>query len=110
MAEDPGAPSAEELAAQLAAFKVEDFLVSSASTLVAIAFAKLDLGKPDEARLAIEALRALLPAIEGSLAEQTAKDLHQALASLQLSYASAVDAPGGEGGEAPPPESDRAES
>lgn len=102
MAEEQGPPSAEELAQQLAEFKIEDFLVSSASTLVAIAFGKLDVGKPGEARLAIEALRALLPALEGSIPEQTGKDLHQALASLQLAYASAVSSAPTEGsGEAP---------
>jgi hypothetical protein len=86
------APSVDELAEQLAALKVVDFLVSSASTLVAIAFGKLDAGHADEARLAIEALRGLLPALEGSMPKQTGKDLHQALASLQLAYASAVSA------------------
>jgi len=88
-----GAPSVDEIAAQLAALKVSDFLLSSASTLVALAFGKLDGGQPDEARLAIEALRGLLPAFEGSIPEQAGKELHQALASLQLAYASAVSAP-----------------
>ena len=87
------APSVDEIAAQLAALKVSDFLLSSASTLVALAFGKLDGGQPDEARLAIEALRGLLPTLEGSIPEQAGKDLHQALASLQLAYASAVSAP-----------------
>jgi hypothetical protein len=86
-------PTAEELAQQLAALKVSDFLVSSASTLVALAFGKLDAGQPEEARLAIEALRALLPPLEGAIPEQTGKDLHQALAGLQLSYASLVSGP-----------------
>ncbi len=91
-----GALSAEQLAEQLAALKVEDFLVSSASTLVAIAFGKLDVGKPEEARLAIEALRALLPVLEPAVAEQTRRDLQQALANLQLAYAAAVSAPQGQ--------------
>jgi hypothetical protein len=89
------APSIDELAAQLAALKVSDFLVSSASTLVALAYGKLDAGQPDEVRLAIEALRGLLPALDGAIPEQTGKDLHQALAGLQLAYASAVTAPAG---------------
>jgi hypothetical protein len=88
------APTAEELAAQLAALKVADFLVSSASTLVALAFGKLDAGQADEARLAIEALRGLVPALEGSIPDQTEKDLRQAVASLQLAYASAVSSSG----------------
>ena len=85
-------PSVEELAEQLAAFKVDEFLVSSASTLIAIAFGKLDVGKPEEARLGIEALRALLPVLEPVIPETTRRDLHQALANLQLAYASAVSA------------------
>jgi hypothetical protein len=91
---EEGQPTADELAAQLAALKVADFLVSSASTLVGLAYAKLDTAQADEARLAIESLRALLPALEGSIPDQTARDLRQALASLQLSYASAVAGPG----------------
>jgi hypothetical protein len=83
-------PSVDELAEQLAAFKVDDFLVSSASTLTAIAFGKLDVGKPEEAHLAIEALRALLPVFEPVIPETTRRDLHQALANLQLAYAAAV--------------------
>ncbi len=86
-------PTVEELADQLAAFKVDDFLVSSASTLVAIAFGKLDVGKPEEAQLAIEALRALLPVLGPAAPEQTRRDLQQALANLQLAYAAAVSAP-----------------
>jgi hypothetical protein len=87
---EAGPPGADEIAAQLAALKVSDFLVSSASTLVALAYGKLDAGQPDEARLAIESLRALLPALEDAVPEQTGKDLRQALARLQLSYASKV--------------------
>jgi hypothetical protein len=96
---EQGAPTADELAAQLAALKVSDFLFSSASTLVALGYGKLDARQPDEARLAIESLRALLPALEGAIPEQTAKDLRQALASLQFSYASAIAGPGQPAGE-----------
>jgi hypothetical protein len=103
------APSVEELAEQLAAFKVDDFLVSSASTLIAIAFGKLDVGKPEEARLGIEALRALMPVLEPTIPETTKRDLHQALANLQLAYASAVspkhdDAPPAAGADEPDPD------
>jgi hypothetical protein len=106
---EPETPSVEELAQQLAAFKVDDFLVSSASTLTAIAFGKLDVGKPDEARLAIDALRALLPVLEPVIPETTKRDLHQALANLQLAYASAVstkqdDAPAPAGADEPDPD------
>ena len=77
----------EALQAQLAAFSVEQFLVSAASTIASLAYAKLERRDLDEARKAIDALAALVPQLEGELAD----DLALALTRLQLAYADAVN-------------------
>jgi hypothetical protein len=74
------------LQAQLAAFDVEQFLVSAASTIASLAYAKLERNDLPQARKAIDALAALVPLVEGELAP----DLGRALANLQLAYAEAA--------------------
>ena len=44
----------------------------------------------DQVRLAIEALRALLPVLSGSLPPELLRDFEQVTANLQLAYARAV--------------------
>ncbi len=78
----------EALAAELAAFDVDQFLVAAASTLASLAFAKLEGGELPQARRAIDALTSLLPHVEGPLRG----DLDRALASLQVAYATAASA------------------
>jgi 2-methylisocitrate lyase-like PEP mutase family enzyme len=52
-------------------------------------------GDPGEtARLAIEALRALLPVLERAAAEELVRDFKQVTANLQLAYADAAKAEG----------------
>ena len=90
MAEEPEGPEVdmEALQEQLAGFDVGQFLVSAASTLASLAYAKLDLADLPQARKAIDALVALVPLVEGELAA----DLGQALANLQVAYAEAASA------------------
>jgi hypothetical protein len=90
VAEEPQGPEVdvEELQKQLSAFDVGQFLVSAASTIASLAYAKLDQGDLPQARKAIDALVALVPLVEGELAA----DLAQALANLQLAYAKAASA------------------
>jgi hypothetical protein len=78
-------PDLEALQEQLAAFDVEQFIVSAASTIASLAYAKLDRVDLPQARKAIDALTALVPLVEGELAP----DLGRALANLQLAYAEA---------------------
>ena len=78
-------PSPEELAEQLASFDVEPFLVSMASTVASLAFAKLDRGDLPQAKKAIDALQSILPHIEGELRG----DLQAALTQLQVAFAQA---------------------
>jgi hypothetical protein len=86
-------PSEEELREALDKIGVADILLSALSTTASIGFRRVspearDLG---QARLAIEALRALEPVLrEGGVDEAVVRDLEQARANLQLAYASAV--------------------
>jgi hypothetical protein len=86
-----GMPTAEELVAELRKAKVSDLLVHTCSLLASLGYGKLDPGVHDleQARLAIEALKALAPL----LPEEPRHDIQQAVANLQLAYAGAAAAP-----------------
>ena len=88
---DDGAPGPEEVEAlqeQLAAFSVDQFVLSAASTIASLAFAKLEKGDLPEAKKAIDALQSLLPHVQGELRGE----LQQALTGLQVAYAAAASA------------------
>jgi Domain of unknown function (DUF1844) len=105
---DPaGQPTEEELRAaleeQMKRIRVEDIIVQTVVTLVNLAGRRLGLGlspeeqaeekDPDQARQAIEAVRALAPL----LPEDAAAPIRDALAQLQMAYArEARAAPAGE--------------
>ena len=93
------APSAEELIEQFRQLKVSDLLVSTVFTLSQVGYGKLDAASRDldQARLAIEALRALVPLLEGTLPDETIGDFRQVTANLQLAYAAASKEAGGGG-------------
>jgi hypothetical protein len=78
----------EALQQELAAFAVEQFLVSAASTLASLAYAKLERNDLPQAKKAIDALASLTPHLEGELAG----DLALALTNLQVAYAKAASA------------------
>jgi hypothetical protein len=78
----------EALQEQLASFSVEQFLISAASTIASLAYAKLEREDLAQARKAIDALGALVPLLEGDLAD----DLGAALTRLQVAYAEAASA------------------
>ena len=84
--EQPPEVDIEALQQQLAAFAVEDFLISAASTLASLAFAKLEREDLPQAKKAIDALGALTPHLEGELAGE----LRRTLANLQVAYAEAA--------------------
>ena len=87
MAESESGPSAEELISQL---RVSDVLLGTLASLVQLGYAKLGKGETEQTRLAIEALRAVLPVLEGAAPADSIRDLRQATANLQLAYASKV--------------------
>jgi hypothetical protein len=81
---------AEQLIRQL---KVGDLLLGTLASLVQLGYAKLGEGEAQEARLAIEALRALMPVLEATAPAEAIRDLRQATANLQLAYAEHVAKP-----------------
>jgi hypothetical protein len=92
LADRPQEPTPEELLEAVRNMRVADLLLSTAATLAQLGFAKLDESTRDleQARLAIEGLKALLGALEGSVSEEVLRDFNQVVANLQLAYASAA--------------------
>jgi sirohydrochlorin ferrochelatase len=97
--------SPDELAAQLREYlkqtRVADLIVQQLYPLASLGFWRLSKEGRDlpQARLAIEALRALLQVLEGEVPKELLRDLRQTLANLQLAYAEAAKESGrGEGG------------
>jgi hypothetical protein len=90
---DEQLPSEDELREALDRIGIADVLLSSATTIASIGFRRLSDDARDlaQARLAVEALRALEPVLrEGGVDAAVVRDLEQARANLQLAYASAV--------------------
>jgi hypothetical protein len=85
----------EQLIEAIKEMKVSDLVVSTVMTLAQLAYAKLDEGTRDldQARLAIESLRALVPLLEGHVAAEVMRDLSAMVANVQLAYASAAAPP-----------------
>jgi len=105
-----GEVTPEQLVDEIRKIKVSDFVQSTVATLGQLAYSKLDasVGDLEQARVAIEAVKALVPTLEGSLPAQTVADYNQLVANLQLAYvAAARQAPAAEApqsGAPPPPE------
>ena len=86
-------PTEEDLLDALDRIGVTDVLVQALATTASIGFRRVSTEARDlvQARLAIEALRALDPVLrEGGVDEALVRDLEQARANLQLAYAKAV--------------------
>ena len=83
----------EELQAELAKLKVSDLLLQTLYTVSSLAYHRLSGEQKDldQTRLAIEALKALVPVLEGSVPEEALRDFKQVLANLQLAYADATN-------------------
>jgi hypothetical protein len=81
-----------QLEEELKRVKVADLLVQTLYTVSSLGYRRL--GKEDrdleQARLAIEAMRALVPVLEGSVAPEVVGDFNQVTANMQLAYAKAV--------------------
>jgi hypothetical protein len=86
--------SVDELIEAIRGIRVGQFLLSTASTLASLAYGKLDSGDLDETRAAIEALRALLPALEGQVEPEAKRDLERAVTNLQIAYTDAAGSAG----------------
>jgi hypothetical protein len=98
VAEDSPPPSEEdvvaELQAELTKLKVGDLLLQTLYTVSSLGYHRLSGEGRDleQARLAIEALKALLPVLEGAVPAEALRDFQTVLANMQLAYASASSA------------------
>jgi hypothetical protein len=95
VADEPGSqlPSEDELREALDRVGVSDILLNALSAVASIGFRRVSEEARDleQARLAIESLRALEPVLrEGGVDEAIVRDLEQARTNLQLAYAKAV--------------------
>ena len=91
MSESGDEVRAQQLMDELRKAKVSDLLVHTCSMLASLAFGKLapDVRDLDQARLAIDALKALGPLLD----EGPRRDIQQVVANLQLAYADAATPP-----------------
>ena len=91
MADDP--VSERDLLEALRQLQVSDLLVQTLSTVSSLAYHRLAEEHRDleQVRLAIEALRALVPVVAGAVPPELVRDFEQVTANLQLAYAAAVE-------------------
>ena len=82
-----------ELQAELNRLKVSDLLLQTVYTISSLGYHRLSGENRDlePARLAIEALKALRPVLEGAVPEDATRDFRQVLTNMQLAYASAAE-------------------
>ena len=82
----------QQLEEELKKVKVSDLLVQTLYTVSSLGYRKLSAEDRDleEAHLAIEALRALLPVLEGAAPDELVRDFKQVTSNLQLAYADAA--------------------
>ena len=90
---EPDVPTPEELAEQLRRLRASDVVLSLIPTLAQVAWTKLDAQSRDltEARVAIDAIRALVPVLDSVVPAEVTRDLQQLCMNLQLAFASAAD-------------------
>jgi hypothetical protein len=82
----------QQLEEELKKVKVSDLLVQTLYTVSSLGYSRLGTENRDldQAKLAIEAMRALLPVLEGTVPEDVVRDFGQVIANMQLAYAKAV--------------------
>jgi hypothetical protein len=82
----------ERLAAEMQRIPIRDLLVQTIGTISSLAWTRFsgELEDLDQARLAIDALRALVPVVAPTVSEQAGRDLNAVVSSLQLAYVRAL--------------------
>jgi hypothetical protein len=83
----------EQLQAELGRLKVSDLLLQTVYTISSLGYHRLSGENKDleQARLAIDALKALVPVLEGAVPAEAVRDFNQVLANMQLAYAAAAE-------------------
>jgi hypothetical protein len=88
----------ERVEEELKRIKVSDVLLQSCYTISSLGYGKIAAPAEErdleQARLAIEALRALTPVLEGAVPAEVTRDLGQVTANMQLAYAKAASEQG----------------
>jgi hypothetical protein len=84
----------QQVEEELKKLKVSDLLVQMLYTVSSLGYRKLSAEDRDldQARLAIDTLRAVLPILEAAVPEDVMRDFRQVTANLQLAYADATRA------------------
>jgi hypothetical protein len=82
----------QQIEEELKKLTVGDLLVQTLYTVSSLAYRRLSEEDRDleQARLAIEALRALVPVLEGAVDDGVLRDFKQVTSNLQLAYAQAA--------------------
>jgi hypothetical protein len=82
----------QQLEEELKKVKVSDLLVQTLYTVSSLGYGRLAAENRDleQAKLAIDAMRALIPVLEASVPEEVVRDFNQVTANMQLAYAQAV--------------------
>ena len=80
----------DELMAAMRQIEVGQFLLSTVSTMASLAYGKLESGETGQAKIAIDAIQALLPVLDGQVEAGLLRDFQSALANLKVAYADAV--------------------
>jgi hypothetical protein len=86
--EPPPELTPEDLLEQIRQLKVSDVLLSTMTSVAQLAYAKLEPESRDleQARLAIESMRALLPVLDGAVPEEVLTSFRSVVANLQLAF------------------------
>ena len=82
----------ERLAEELRKLRIQDLVLSTVTTLGQLTYGKLEAKDLDQARLAIDAIAALLPTLEGHVEADVLRDYRQVLANVRLAYANTAAA------------------
>ncbi|HYZ19890.1 MAG TPA: hypothetical protein VE615_10115 [Gaiellaceae bacterium] len=93
MSEQEREATPEELLDAVRKMKVSDLLLSTVATTANLGYAKLETESRDleQARLAVDSIKAILPLLEGHVADEVLRDFNQLVASLQLAYVKAAE-------------------
>jgi hypothetical protein len=88
---------AEQLAEELQKLKIEDVLVQTLITVSSLGYRRLGLAPEtkddrdlDQARLAIDTMKALTPVLEKVVPPELIRDFNSSVANLQLAFAKAA--------------------
>jgi len=82
----------DDLLAQIRELELGQFLLSTAATLLSLAYGKLEAGELAQARLGIDAVAAVVPLLEGHVEPAAKRGLEQTLTGLKLAYAESAAA------------------